>query len=66
MLQPGGIGTAEHAVVESLVADRLPAELTLGVFMAIEGQLRVVREVAAELEKERPEIAIDGIDCSSG
>ena len=61
-MQRASIGAAEHAVVESLVGDRLAAELTLGVFMAVEAQLGVVWEVAAELEKERAEIAIEGVD----
>jgi hypothetical protein len=34
--------------------------------MAVETQIRAVREVGAELEKERPEIASDGIDIVMG
>jgi hypothetical protein len=55
-------GTAEDAVVERLIGDRLLRELTLGVFMAVQAQLGVIREIATELEKERREIPVDGVD----
>ena len=62
LLKPLGIGAAEHTIVEGLIGDALPLQLTLGVFMAVEAQLGVIGKVAAELEKERPKITVDRID----
>src|SRR5215469_2128171 len=61
-LQALGVGTPQDAVVEGLEGDAFLCELTLGVFVAVEAELGIERKVAAELEKERPKIPIDGID----
>jgi hypothetical protein len=37
-------------------------ELALGVFMAVQAQFGIEGKVTAELEKERPEVAIDRVD----
>jgi len=62
LLKPLGVGAAQHPIVERLIGDALPLQLTLGVFMAVEAQLGIVGKVAAKLEKERPKIIVDGID----
>jgi hypothetical protein len=62
LLQPPGVGATEHAIVERLIGDALTFQLTLGVLMAVEAQRGVIRKVGAKLEKERPEIVIDGVD----
>src|SRR3984893_16607776 len=61
-LQLRGSGTAEHAIVERLEGDAFLRELALGVFMAVQAELGIERKVAAELEEERTEIAVDRID----
>src|SRR6201988_2481114 len=61
-LQALGVGTLPDAVVEGLEGDAFLCELTLGVFMPVEAELGIERKVAAELEKERSKISIDGID----
>src|SRR6201993_2277528 len=61
-LQALGVGTPQDAVVEGLEGNAFLCELTLGVFMAVEAELGIERKVAAELEKERSKVPIDGID----
>jgi hypothetical protein len=61
-LRPGRVGAAQQAVVERLEADALPVELTLEVFMPVHTQLAGVREVRAELQEERAEVTINGVD----
>ena len=61
-LQPLRVVTAEDAVVERLEADALLRQLALDVFMAVDAELGVVREIRAELEEERAEVVIDGIE----
>ena len=62
LLKPLGIGAAEHTIVERLIGDALPLQLTLGVFMAVEAQLGVIGKVSTKLEKERPKVIVDRID----
>src|ERR1700741_481052 len=61
-LQALGGGTLPDAVVEGLEGNAFLCELTLGVFMPVEAEFGIERKVAAELEKERSKIPIDGID----
>src|SRR6267378_1895912 len=61
-LQTQGVGAAQNAIVERLEGDAFPRELPLGVFVAVQAELGVERKVAAELEEEWPEVAIDGIN----
>jgi hypothetical protein len=61
-LETFGIGALQDAVVERFESDTFLRELALGMFMAVQAQLGIERKVAAELEKERPEVAIDGVD----
>jgi len=61
-LQALRIGTGLDAVVERLEGDALLGELLLGVLVAVQAELGVVWEVAAELQEERPEVAVDGLD----
>jgi len=61
-MQALGIGAAENAIVERLEDDALLRKLPLGVFVTVQAQLGIERKVAAELEEERPEIAVDRID----
>src|SRR5260370_7831278 len=61
-LQTQGVGAAQNAIVERLEGDDFPRELPLGVFVAVQAELGVERKVAAELEEEWPEAAVDGIN----
>ena len=47
---------------ERLEGDAFLGQLPLDVFMAVDAQLGVVREVGAELEKERTEVFIDAVE----
>ena len=62
LLQSRRSGTAEQAIVERLEGDAFLRELALGVFMAVQAELGIERKIAAELEEERTEIAVDCID----
>jgi hypothetical protein len=60
-LGSGWIGTGGDAIVQGLEGDAGMAELALEELVAVETELGVVGEVAAELEKERPEVAVADI-----
>ena len=62
LLQAFRVGAAQDAVVERLERNALPGELAFGVFVAVQAQLGIERKVAAELEEERPEIAVERVD----
>ena len=62
LLQTLGIGAVMDAVVERLKGDAVAGELALGVFVPVQTQLGRVRKVGTELEKERAEVAVDGVD----
>jgi hypothetical protein len=57
-LQTLGICAAEDTIVERFERYPLVHELALGIFMTIQTKLRIKRKVAAEFEKEQPEIPI--------
>ena len=61
-LQAFRVCAREDAVVERLKGDAHFGELPFDVLMAVEAQLGVVREVGAELQKERTEVFIDAIE----
>ena len=61
-LQTLRIGAAQDAVVERLKGDAFARELALGIFVAVQAELGIERKVAAELEEEWPEVAVDGVD----
>ena len=61
-LGPPGIATRENAVVEGLEGDPALAELPLHILVAVEAELGVVGEVGAELQKERAEVFIHGVE----
>jgi hypothetical protein len=61
-LQALGVGTRQDAVIEGLEGNVFLCELTLGVFVPVKAELGIERKVAAELQKERSKIPIDGID----
>ena len=60
-----GVCTTEDAIIEFLVGDAHTGQLPLQVFVPVEAQLGVEREVGAEFDEERAEVLIDGIDRSS-
>ena len=62
LLQSHGGRTAEHAVVERLEFDAFLRQLPLGVLVAVQAELGIERKVAAELEEERAEIAVERVD----
>lgn len=61
-LQSRGRRTAEHAIVERFEGDAFLNELLLSVFMAVQVELGIERKVAAELEEEWTEIAVERVD----
>ena len=61
-LEAFGVITPQHAVVQRLETDPFGGQLLFGVFMPVDAQLGCIRKVAAELEKERAEIAIHTVD----
>src|SRR5215468_3278927 len=54
--------TVGEAVVAGLEGNAFLWDPTRVVFVAVEAEFGIEGKVAAELEKERPEIPIDGID----
>ena len=57
-----GSAQVEDAVVQRLEGDAFLGQLPLDVLVAVEAQLGVVGKVGAELEEERAEVAVDGIE----
>jgi hypothetical protein len=51
--------STDQAVVERLVADAVTSELALEVFVTVDAELAVVREVRAELDEERTKVSVD-------
>jgi len=62
LLKPGGINAAQEAVVQGFVGDALLGQLALGVLVAVEVQLGVVREVGAELQEEWSEVPVHAVE----
>ena len=62
LLHQRRVGTAQHAVVQRLEGDAALGELALYVLMPVDAQLRVVGEVRAELDEQRPEVGIDDVE----
>jgi hypothetical protein len=60
--QVGRVGDGGEPVVQGGVSDSGLGRLPLGPLVAVEAQLGVVGEVGAELEEERAEVGIDGVD----
>ena len=61
-LQPRRFGAGQKAVVERLEGDARLGGLSLGPLVAVDAQLGVVGKVGRELEEERAEISVDGVD----
>jgi len=57
-----GVGTGLDAVVERFEWNAALGQLAFEVFVAVDGKLGVVREVGAELQKERAEVLVDGVE----
>src|SRR5262245_41485050 len=57
-----GVGTRLDAVIEGLERHTALGQLALEVFVTVDGELGVVREVGAELQKEWAEVLIDGVE----
>src|ERR1700750_384658 len=57
-----GIGAGLDAVVERLELHLALGKLALEVLWAIDAELRVVREIGAELQEERSEVLVDAIE----
>jgi len=62
ILQLFWFGATEHAVVERLELNAFLCELAFGVFVAVETELGIEREVAAKLQEERTKIAVECVD----
>ncbi len=62
LLSRGGISTRQHTVIESLEGDALLGQLAFEILVPVDAELRVVREIAAELQEERTEVVIDAIE----
>jgi hypothetical protein len=56
------LGALGNAIVERLERDASSSKLTLEVLVTVEAELAVVREVGAELDEERTEVAIDAVE----
>src|SRR5438445_13060299 len=52
----------QDPVVQRLKGNWLAFQLALHVLVAVDAQLRVEREVRAELQEERAEVTIDGVE----
>ena len=61
-LQPPRVGTRQDPVVQGLEGDPPLGELPLHVLVAVEAELGGVGEVGAELQEERPEVPIHGVE----
>ena len=61
-LQAGRVVTRSEPVVEGFEGDAGLGGLTFGPLVTVDAQLGVVREVGAELEEERTEVGIDGVN----
>ena len=66
LLQALGVGAGKDAVVQGLEGDAFLGQLPLDVFVAVDAQLGVVREVGAELQEERAEVFVDGSRSRTG
>ena len=61
-LQAFGVRAPQDAVVERLVGDAPFRQLPLEVLVPVDAQLGVVGEVRAELQEERAEVVVDGVE----
>jgi hypothetical protein len=57
-----GILVREDAVLQGLVGDPFLFELLLEVFVTVQTELRVIREIGTELQEEGPEVLIDAVE----
>ena len=57
-----GVPAAENAVVQRLEADPPLRQLALQVLVPVHAQLRVVREVRAELDEQRAEVVVEDVE----
>src|SRR4051812_25609552 len=57
-----GIGAGLDAVVERLELDATLGKLALEVLVAVDAELRVVGEIGAEFQEERPEVLVHTIE----
>jgi hypothetical protein len=56
------VGAREDAVIQSFEGDAFLDELPLDVFVTVDAKLGVVREIRAELQKERAEVVVDAVE----
>src|SRR5258705_7706115 len=61
-LQRLGVFAPEDAVVQRLEGDAALAQLALGVLVAVDTQLGVVRKVGTELQEERAEVVVHAVE----
>src|SRR3712207_5875238 len=61
-LQPFWAFTRKHAVVQRRVLDARAFQLSFGVFVPVQAQFAVVREIRTELQKEWSEVAVYAIE----
>ena len=61
-LHAPGVVAAQDAVVERLECDAPLRQLLLQILVPVDAELGVVREVRAELQEERPEVVVHGVD----
>jgi hypothetical protein len=66
LLQRLGVLAPPDPVVERLEADAALLELTLGVLVAVDAKLGVVRKVRTEFQEERAEILVRAVRSRSG
>ncbi len=61
-LQSGRVLTGGEPVVEGLEADTGLGRLAFGPLVAVEAQLGVVRKIGTELDEERSEVGVEGVN----
>lgn len=64
-LDPGGVGRViepGEPIVQGGEPDPGPGGLTLGPFVSVDTEFGVVGKVGAELDEERAEVGVDGVD----
>src|SRR5580658_62827 len=60
-LQPIVVLAGNESVIQRLEADPLFAELAFGVFVSVQAQLRIIREVRTELQEEGTELPVQTV-----
>src|SRR3990172_10943333 len=61
-LHAGGILGGADAIVQRFIGDAAPRQLPFQPLVPVETDLRRVRKVGAELDKERAEVAVENVD----